>query len=957
MDTTPPSLAEDLAELLAEKTILKALKTVEELDQLTVDEKLNDIERAVYLLSSSGQEVQRISVITNLPDLLQNNHAECMRRVVPKVREVLYVAQSEMQVAASSAFLQILQRELVPIQNYTQTFLQTILLSVDSKDPEVAKCWLDTLLDVIELLPKDVIKSDILSIAISKGQLSQAVQSRLSCCKILGKIATKFEPFVIKKEILPVVQSLCQDVDYEVRGCMCYQLDAVARGLGLESTKSAILPELVELTNDEESYVRIAGLETVVNILSLLDDDTCSTTIIPLVCKFCQQANQAQDSTLPAIAKQLGRICHELSRTLTDDEKELFVDYYRKFSRIGRSEKAKNTKEAEKESPPKVFFIPEYLVEEDSSVECRKNCAFNFPAMVLFVGAKHFKSSLYSTLVSLCTDPSIVVRKTISTGFHEVAKSLGSYVNMVQPELVTLLKDESVEVLQGVITYLPETLSAIANSSTNTAIDSKLQAVSDIIPVIIDAERVISTSNNWRLQEVLMTNLACLTDCCSNDVICSKVIPMLFEKLKKGRALPVRHAAARTVLLLLRNLKKLEQREALIHKFINEFCHGNSCHRRNLFIDICKFVLEYYSKTFFKDYFFEPVLELTSDPVPNIRLRMCSILPDLKRLVKIPNDRNLVQLLDSSVRKIFISEKDRDVNAALKKAAEMLDKTPVQMDSVLNRHKTTEDDIDDNQKEEHEKRLLIEEEREKKMEEEKIQAKAEKKIISTKKGDNCSSKIPAPKRGGGKSSAHAVKDTKKAAGLSVSSGTAIGSMKAPNPSSKTMVKASLGKGNHASLGSGLRKSSATTHSNVTARRGSTTSASSTNSSTSSVFSPRCVFLDKITSPHPQVLTVFFQILQTTCIIPNRKSPEAAMESVAQWGNHLSEECLKVWFISHNMSAQQVFVFVSFSVHIYLTYIWIAERSLRHQRLLCFCMNSSTEFRSFVHHVHTCVHAE
>ena len=36
----------------------------------------------------------------------------------------------------------------------------------------------------------------------------------------------------IKKEILPVVTSLCQDVDYEVRACMCKQLDSVARGLG-----------------------------------------------------------------------------------------------------------------------------------------------------------------------------------------------------------------------------------------------------------------------------------------------------------------------------------------------------------------------------------------------------------------------------------------------------------------------------------------------------------------------------------------------------------------------------------------------------------------------------------------------------------------------------------------------------------------------------------------------------
>jgi len=39
----------------------------------------------------------------------------------------------------------------------------------------------------------------------------------------------------------------------------------------VDETKIAILPELVELTNDEHSRVRLAGLDTVVSILSLLD--------------------------------------------------------------------------------------------------------------------------------------------------------------------------------------------------------------------------------------------------------------------------------------------------------------------------------------------------------------------------------------------------------------------------------------------------------------------------------------------------------------------------------------------------------------------------------------------------------------------------------------------------------------------------------------------------------------
>ena len=41
--------------------------------------------------------------------------------------------------------------------------------------------------------------------------------------------------------------------------------------------------------------------------------DTCTQTIIPLVRKFCENAMQSEDSTLPVVAKQFGKLCHGLS--------------------------------------------------------------------------------------------------------------------------------------------------------------------------------------------------------------------------------------------------------------------------------------------------------------------------------------------------------------------------------------------------------------------------------------------------------------------------------------------------------------------------------------------------------------------------------------------------------------------------------------------------------------------
>ena len=43
-----------------------------------------------------------------------------------------------------------------------------------------------------------------------------------------------------------------------------------------------------------------------------------------------------------------------------------------------------------------------------------------FQAIVLFVGAKSFKELLSQTFSSLCKDPVVAVRQSLSKGFHEV---------------------------------------------------------------------------------------------------------------------------------------------------------------------------------------------------------------------------------------------------------------------------------------------------------------------------------------------------------------------------------------------------------------------------------------------------------------------------------------------------------------------------------------------------------
>lgn len=56
-----------------------------------------------------------------------------------------------------------------------------------------------------------------------KNTLVQCVDCEMLVCRL-------------RSDVLPLVQSLCHDVDGEVRMCMCQHLPAIARALGYDAT-------------------------------------------------------------------------------------------------------------------------------------------------------------------------------------------------------------------------------------------------------------------------------------------------------------------------------------------------------------------------------------------------------------------------------------------------------------------------------------------------------------------------------------------------------------------------------------------------------------------------------------------------------------------------------------------------------------------------------------------------
>ncbi|XP_062270935.1 serine/threonine-protein phosphatase 4 regulatory subunit 4 [Scomber scombrus] len=664
-----------------ERPIRRSLKTAEEIDQLTVDEELNDIERAVYLLSV-GQEVQRVSVISNLPSLVRQNPAETFRRVVPKVREVLNGAGAEIQLAAAASFLTILQDDIILIHTHTYSILKTVLLHLNHRDTVVSNAWLETLLSAISALPKETIKQEVLNPLLYQSQLSHSLQARLASCRILGKVACKFDSHIVKKELLPLARSLCQDVEFEVRVGMCRQLENIARAAGVDDTRTELLPELVELAGDEESGVRLAAFNTIIDLMEVMDSDDRLHVVVPLVMSVCEASSQADEAVVASLSFQFGKLCSGLDGCLSDEQRSRLLQRFKLLCVAGLQTDGNPTDG------------------NNESTLIRCNCCYNLPAMVLFADPTHFLSELYPSLCNLCCDPEVSVRRSAAASFHQVVKLLGSDVPLIHKQLLDLLQDDALEVLDTLMNHLEETLEAVLSRGENLTLDNKFP---ELLSALLLAEQKVGSSLRWRLHEKLLQRYSCLARLLPGELLHQNFSPRIFVILTTNKVLPVQREAARTFCTFLRYNRKHEQRQEMMERLIQDLAQGRSYWNRLRFLDVCETATDVFSRKYFNKHFLVPALELVHDPVANVRYKLCQLLPRLRSSLRLPADKQLLQKLDQCVQKLLCRETDKDVVATIRQTVLELDK----LDLTEPFHKRQEKDLLD-QKKEKEETLLLE---------------------------------------------------------------------------------------------------------------------------------------------------------------------------------------------------------------------------------------------------------
>lgn len=560
------------------------------------------------------------------------------------------------------------------------------MTSIDSKDPIVANTWMETILDALDLLPLDVVKQEVVVIAIAKAQPDQSVSAKKSASKLLGKIASKLDNRTVSKEILPTILSLFKDSEGAIRHCVCQQFYLIARGLGSAEAEEVLLPLVVELSSDGNAKLRLAALESAVQMIGHFRAKTCSDVVLPMITKICERARIEEDETLPKITHHFGRVCHAVDNFLNEEQKKWFVEFFVQLARTGLAPISTSppaptatTKISaspmtslpadSSETKPMPDLLPQpYSEKSDLHAECRQQCSYNFPAMVLFAGPDNFVDLLYPTFASLASDPTWRVRCTLSKGLHEIAKMVGAGFAATKMEICRLFADSHVEVLDAMVANMVHVIDALARHGVLLFAGQGGQYSQGLSRALLNCEETISLTRNWRLQADCLEKFSCLANCISPLTIMTKFIPLLFIRMLHSRALPCRVAAARTVLVILRFTVKEENRSQIIARIRKDLGGGKSCRTRMLYLLLSEMAISLFSKQYFKLHFYNDILLLAQDAVPNIRLKLCGILPRLKSVLTLPSDHVLLQQLEDTIEKLVLFEKDTDVLQAVQKS-------------------------------------------------------------------------------------------------------------------------------------------------------------------------------------------------------------------------------------------------------------------------------------------------
>ncbi|XP_043082720.1 serine/threonine-protein phosphatase 4 regulatory subunit 1 [Puntigrus tetrazona] len=267
-------------------------------------------------------------------------------------------------------------------------------------------------------------------------------------------------------------------------------------------------------------------------------------------------------------------------------------------------------------------LLEQYLSMTDPSraqtvdMEIARHCAFSLPGVALTLGRQNWHC-LRDTYEMLASDMQWKVRRTLAFSIHELALILGDQLTAAHlvPIFNSFLKDLD-EVRIGVLKHLYDFLKLLHQDTRR----KYLYQLQEFL--------VTDNSRNWRFRSELAEQLVLLLELYSAQDVHDYLRPLALC-LCTDRVSSVRWTSYRLVSEIIR---KLSSCSSLLVSFLGElvekFCHSPKWSGRQAFAFVCQLSIEEecLSLEQFSEHLLPPLLQLASDPVPNVRVLLAKTL-------------------------------------------------------------------------------------------------------------------------------------------------------------------------------------------------------------------------------------------------------------------------------------------------------------------------------------------
>jgi len=273
-------------------------------------------------------------------------------------------------------------------------------------------------------------------------------------------------------------------------------------------------------------------------------------------------------------------------------------------------------------------------------------CAFNFPAVLLTIGAIRWPE-LSETYQKLANNQQKKVRKSIASSLHIIAGMVGEKISgeILAPIFEDYLRDFE-EIKLQIIKNFAKFLKLLPSGKRKNYL------------YLLD--EIQNTSGNWRFRNIIGKQIGDIAQVIDAQTTFTEIVPY-FLALIQDPVAKIRETTWPQITKILDSLKPLPAKKKELIEKLSLFGNSDSFQHRIIFVKICGASSNHVDKDLFQNFFISKLLLLFKDKVPNIRIAVARSLQQILKNQSYSSDTRLIGALNT-----LKSDKDPEVIAIAK---------------------------------------------------------------------------------------------------------------------------------------------------------------------------------------------------------------------------------------------------------------------------------------------------